>query len=267
MKISFCIITLNEEQNLPRCLASCADLADEIIVLDSGSTDGTERVAKEFGARWETQEWHGYVAQKNRVLSLASCDWVFSLDADEELSPRLRTEIRKLKAREPRERISGYSMPRCVFYEGRWIRHGNWYPDRLTRLFRRHRARFTGGKVHELLEVSGKIRRLRGELNHYSFRNMEDHWMRCRKYAALWAETRHEAGDTPGPLTPYLRSAFRWLRGFFIKAGILDGLLGLKIANICAREVFLKYSILRELNRKSRNKKHPKKQRAGGSST
>ena len=248
MKISFCIITLNEEHNLPRCLESCADLADEIVVLDSGSTDATESIARQFGARWESQAWQGYVAQKNRLLALAQNEWVFSIDADEELSPRLRDEIRRIKTREPAERISGYSMPRCVFHEGRWIRHGNWYPDRLTRLFRRHRARFAGGKVHERLEVSGKISRLRGELHHYSFRDAEDHWKRCQKYARLWAETRHEEGKTAGRLTPFIRAAVRWFRGFFIKAGFLDGRHGLQIANVCAREVYLKYKLLREMN-------------------
>jgi glycosyltransferase involved in cell wall biosynthesis len=149
MKISFCLITFNEEPNLPRCLASCADLADEIVILDSGSTDGTARIAREFHARFEHQDWLGYVGQKNQILSLATHDWVFSLDADEELSPELRAEVRRLKTGEPSPGLSGFSMPRCVLYEGRWIRHGDWYPDRLVRLFRRDRARFAGGKVHE----------------------------------------------------------------------------------------------------------------------
>lgn len=249
MKISFCIITLNEAENLPRCLASCEGLADEIVVLDSGSTDATERIAREFGARWEVGAWQGYVAQKNRLLDMAQHDWVFSIDADEELSPRLREEIRAIKAQDSPERISGYSMPRCVFHEGRWIRHGNWYPDRLTRLFRRQRARFAGGKVHERLEITGKIARLRGELHHYSFRDAEDHWERCRKYAQLWAESRHEEGKKSTAFTPGIRAVLRWFRGYFIKAGFLDGWHGLQIANVCAREVYLKYKLLRDLNR------------------
>ena len=158
MKTSFCLITLNEEQNLPRCLKSCAGLADEIIVLDSGSTDATEKIAREFGARFERQNWLGYVGQKNKVLSLASHEWIFSLDADEELSPELREEIRLLKsAGEIGDDIAGFSMPRCVFYEGRWIRHGDWYPDRLVRWFRHDRAKFAGGRVHERLEISGRV--------------------------------------------------------------------------------------------------------------
>ena len=253
MKISFCVITLNEERNLPRCLASCAGWADELIVLDSGSTDATERIATEFGARWEVRPWQGYVAQKNLLLDMAQYEWVFSIDADEELSPRLREEIQGIKAIESGERISGYSMPRTVFYDGRWIRHGNWYPDRLTRLFRRQRARFAGGKVHERLEIFGTITRLRGELHHYSFHDAQDHWERCMKYARLWAESRHTEGKKAGALAPCVHAAARWFRGYFIKAGCLDGELGLRIANVCAREVFLKYNLLRELNKADRH--------------
>ncbi len=248
MKLSFCLITLNEEQNLPRCLRSCADLADEIVVLDSGSTDGTEKIAREFGTRFEHQDWLGYVGQKNKVLSLAANEWVFSLDADEELSPELREEVKRIKAGEPADDISGYSMPRCVLYEGRWIRHGDWYPDRLVRLFRRSRAKFAGGKVHERLEVQGRLCELQSDLYHHSFKDAADHWARCEQYARLWAETQFEAGKTAGPLAPFTHATFRWLRGYVLKRGFLDGPQGWRIAGFCAREVFLKYKLLREMN-------------------
>jgi glycosyltransferase involved in cell wall biosynthesis len=249
MNISFCLITLNEEANLRRCLQSCAGLADEIVIVDSGSTDGTEKIAREFGARFEHQDWLGYVGQKNRVLSRAVHPWVFSLDADEEFSPALREEVKRLKAAEPPAVTSGFSLPRCVLYEGRWIRHGDWYPDRLVRLFRRDRARFEGGKVHERLEVSGEISALRGELYHHSFRDAADHWARCQKYARLWAETKFEAGKTTGAFAPFLHAAFRWFRGYVLKRGFLDGAQGWRIASFCAREVYLKYQLLRQMNR------------------
>jgi len=248
MKISFCLITLNEEQNLPRCLRSCADLADEIVVLDSGSTDGTEKIARHFGGHWEHQDWLGYVGQKNKVLSLARHPWVCSLDADEELSPELRDEIRWLKEMEPSDDRAGFNMPRCVLYEGRWIRHGDWYPDRVVRLFRRGRARFVGGKVHERLEVTGRIVPLCGEIYHYSFRDAADHWGRCQKYARLWAETQHEAGRTPGAVAPHLHAMFRWFRGYVLRRGFLDGKQGWRIGVFCAREAFLKYRLLRRMN-------------------
>jgi glycosyltransferase involved in cell wall biosynthesis len=250
MKISFCLITLNEHDNLPRCLRSCAGLADEIQVLDSGSTDATEKIAHQFGAVWRHQDWLGYVGQKNKVLSLATHEWVFSLDADEELSPELREEVKLLKAIEPAANRAGFSVPRCVFYEGRWIRHGDWYPDRLVRIFRRDRARFVGGKVHERLEVTGRVVPLRGELRHYSFCDAADHWARCQQYARLWAESQHEAGKHAGALSPYLHAAVRWLRGYVLRRGFLDGQPGWRIAAFCAREVFLKYRWLREMSRR-----------------
>ena len=252
MNISFCLITLNEERNLPRCLKSCADLAGEIVVLDSGSSDGTEKTARQFGARWQHQDWLGYVGQKNKVLSLASHPWVFSLDADEELSPELRDEIKLLKEIEPADDRGGFSVPRCVLYEGRWIRHGDWYPDRLTRLFRKSRGHFAGGSVHEALEVSGRIQPLRGELYHHSFRDAADHWARCQRYARLWAEDKFKAGKTAGPLSPWFHAELRWLRGYVLRRGFLDGAQGWRIAAFCAREVFLKYQLLRELNRVGR---------------
>ncbi len=249
MKISFCLITLNEEQNLSRCLKSCADLADEIVVLDSGSRDGTEIIARQFGALCQYQDWLGYVGQKNKALSLATHPWAFSLDADEELSPELRDEIKLLKDIEPAADRSGFSMPRCVLYEGRWIRHGDWYPDRLVRLFRRDRAKFTGGKVHERLEVSGRIVPLHGELYHHSFKDAADHWARCQTYARLWAETQHEAGQVTNLIAPYLHALFRWFRGYVLRRGFLDGKQGWRIAVFCAREVLLKYQLLRQMSR------------------
>lgn len=245
MKISICIITLNEEANLGRCLASCAGLGDEVVVLDSGSIDGTKRIAAEYGARWHEQSWLGYVGQKNLLLSLAGHDWVLSLDADEELSPELRQELLAVSRTEPPEDLSGFSVPRCVFYEGRWIRHGDWYPDRLVRLFRRDRAHFAGGKVHERLEITGHLEPLRGDLRHFSFRDAADHWTRCQKYARLWAETQHEAGKKAGPFAPLAHAVFRWLRAYIFRAGFMDGAAGARIALYAAREVYLKYQLLR----------------------
>ncbi len=247
MKISFCLITLNEAENLPRALRSCADLADEIVIVDSGSTDGTARIARESGVRFVHQDWLGYVGQKNQALALAQHDWVFSLDADEELSPALRAEIRALKQSDLPPAVSGFSVPRCVCYEGRWIRHGDWYPDRLTRLFRRDRAKFAGGRVHERLEIAGGVTPLRGDLHHYSFRDAADHRARSERYAKLWAQDKLEAGKTAGALAPWLHGAFRWLRGYILRGGFLDGAQGWRIAALCAREVFLKYRLLRQL--------------------
>lgn len=256
MKISFCLITLNEAANLARCLRSCADLADEIVVVDSGSTDGTEGIARDFGARWVSQAWLGFVGQKNLALSLATHEWVFSLDADEELSAELRAEIGRLKADGTSQKaaspisptpVSGYRVPRCVFYEGRWIRHGDWYPDWLVRLFRKEGARFVGSKVHERLEIaSGQVATLTGELHHYSFRDAADHWARCQQYARLWAESEREAKRTAWLGAPMFHAVSRWLRGYVWRRGFLDGSPGWRIAWMNAREAHLKYRLLRE---------------------
>jgi glycosyltransferase involved in cell wall biosynthesis len=250
MKISFCLITLNEEENLARCLKSCAALADEIVVVDSGSRDGTAQIARQFGARFLHQDWLGYVGQKNMALSLATNDWVFSIDADEELSPELQQQIAVVKRDSTVSDIAGFSVPRCVLYEGRWIRHGDWYPDRLVRLFRRDRARFVGGKVHERLDVAGAIRPLSGELFHHSFRDAADHWERCQRYARLWAETQYETRRTATALAPLLHAAFRWFRGYVLKRGFLDGRQGWNIAKFSAKEVHLKYRLLRQMSAK-----------------
>ncbi len=245
MKISLCVITLNEEANLPRCLSSCAGLVDEIVVVDSGSVDRTVEIARDFGARVEGQPWLGYVGQKNKAIGLARHEWVFSLDADEELSPRLREELRLLRGVDPAPDRSGFSMPRCVLYDGKWIRHGDWYPDRLVRLFRRSRARFAGGRVHERLELEGRVVPLQGEIHHYSFRDVADHRARCEKYARLWAETQRESGRRAGLFAPHAHAFFRFLRGYVLRRGFLDGAQGLQIARLSAWEVYRKYSLLR----------------------
>ena len=252
MKLSFCLITLNEELNLRRCLASCRDLADEIVILDSGSTDATAQIAAEFGARFEHQQWLGYVRQKNRAIELASHPWIFSLDADEELSPELREEVKALKTTKDDPEVDAFSVPRCVCYEGQWIRHGDWYPDRLIRCFRKHRARFEGAKVHERLVVEGGVRPWTGELHHYSFRDAADHWNRCKQYAQLWAESQEEQGRTASWAAPFLHAVFRWIRGYVLRGGFLDGHLGLRIANYSAHEVWLKYRTLRNLTKQPR---------------
>jgi glycosyltransferase involved in cell wall biosynthesis len=261
MKISACLITLNEERNLPRCLKSIAPLVDEILVVDSGSTDGTLDVAGKFGARVLHQDWLGYVGQKNFALDHALYDWVLSIDADEEISPELAASILRIKTESGFETTAlrstapnGYLFSRIVFYRGRWIRHGDWYPDRLVRLFRRAEARFSGGLVHEKLELRGEPSILPGHLHHFTYENASDRADRCAKYAALWAQSACEQGRRARAWDGPAHALARLGKGFLLKGGFLDGAIGWDIAAGNAREVWLKYELLRKLNRERKEK-------------
>jgi glycosyltransferase involved in cell wall biosynthesis len=256
MKISACLIVFNEEKNLERCLSSIIPVVDEIVVIDSGSTDRTVEIARSFGARVVPQAWLGYVGQKNFALAQAQHPWVLSIDADEELSGELAQAILRLKADpgvESANAPNGYEISRVVFYRGKWIRHGDWYPDRLVRLFRRETARFTGGRVHEKLEIAGPHPLLPGELHHYTYADATDRAGRCARYASLWAESAREQGRRVYPGMGPLRAAFRFLRGFVLKGGFLDGAVGYEIALGNAREVRFKYRLLAELNSQARS--------------
>ena len=251
MKITACLITLNEERDLPRCLKSVGTLADQIVVVDSGSTDRTAGIAKEFGARVIAQDWLGYVSQKNFALSQAMYPWVLSLDADEEISAELAEAIARVKADPTVDAAgapNGYRFSRMVFYRGRWIRHGDWYPDRLVRLFRRAEARFSGGRVHEKLELPGHHPILPGHLHHFTYDHEMDRAERCARYAALWAESAHEQGRKAQAWSGPLHAVVRFARGYVLKGGFLDGAIGWDIAAGNAREVRMKYDLLRKLN-------------------
>ncbi len=252
MKISACLITLNEERNLPRCLASVAPLADEIVIVDSGSTDGTAGVAAKFGARLIAQDWLGYVGQKNFALGQTRHPWVLSIDADEEISPALAAAILKLKADPTVDAPgapNGYQFSRLVFYRRRWIRHGDWYPDRLVRLFRREEAHFTGGHVHEKLELPGTHPILPGHLHHFTYEDAADRNARCERYAWLWARSPREQGRKAQAWSGPVHAVARFIKGFVFKAGFLDGAIGSGIAAANAREVWLMYELLWKMNR------------------
>jgi glycosyltransferase involved in cell wall biosynthesis len=252
VKISACLIVCNEEKNLARCLRSVAPVADEIVVIDSGSTDRTVEIARALGARVVAQPWLGYVGQKNFALEQAAHPWVLSIDADEELSPELAGGIARLRddpAADAPGAPNGYTVSRQVFYRGKWIRHGDWYPDRLVRLFRRSEARFTGGRVHEKLEIAGHHPLLPGELHHFTYADPADRAARSATYAALWAQTAQENGKRTGWSTGAGRATWRFVRGFVFKRGFLDGAAGFDVARGNAREVWLKYHLLREMQR------------------
>jgi glycosyltransferase involved in cell wall biosynthesis len=248
MKISACVIAYNEEKSLPRCLASVAPVVDEIVLVDSGSTDGTVAIAQSLGARVIAQPWLGYVGQKNFALDQVTHPWVLSVDADEELSPVLRNAITQLRADPAADCAgapNGYQVSRLVFYRGKWIRHGDWYPDRLVRLFRRADACFSGGRVHEKLEIAGDHPVLPGDLFHYTYSDPADRTARCQKYAALWAESAFEAKRRTWPGIGPVHAVVRFVKGYILKLGFLDGAAGFDVAWGNAQEVALKYRLLR----------------------
>ncbi len=246
VKITACLITLNEESDLPRCLASVLPLVDEVVIIDSGSTDKTVALAQEKGARVIHHKWLGYVGQKNFAIQQATHDWVLSIDADEEISRDLSNSIRAVRE-QGAGHFAGYEVNRLVFYRGKWIYYGDWYPDRLVRLFRKDAAQFEGGRVHERLMVKGEVARLDGHLFHYTYKDRDDRARRIERYAELWAETAAERGKTAAPWSGPVHAAVRLFKGLVIKRGILDGTVGVEIAWGNAREVWLKYALLRKM--------------------
>ena len=249
-KVSVTIITLDEAAHIAAAIDSAA-WADEVVVVDAGSRDGTPDLARARGARVETRAWTGYVDQKNHAAAIARHEWIFSLDADERITPTLAAEIQALLATEPPRR--GYRVPRVTFHLGRWIRTTDFYPDYQTRLYDRRAARWRGQYVHESVSVDGGPGQLTGELQHYSYRDLRDHLDRINHYSTLAARQMHEAGRRSGPLHLLVHPPAAFLRNYVLRRGFLDGTAGLTVSAVNAYAVFLKFAKLWELQRCSRS--------------
>ena len=249
LPLSVAIIARNEEANLARCLASAADLAAEIVVLDSGSTDATVAVAERFGARVEVTDWPGFTAQKNRALAACSQPWVLSLDADEALSPELAAAIRALFARGTPP-LQGYLLNRRNRYLGAWLRHA-WTPEWRLRLVARAQARWVGGRVHEQLTVAGPTGRLAGDLLHESYQRLDDHLHRTLDYARLGAEDLIARGQPFRAHKLLLSPLGRLVRILIIQQSWRDGWRGILIAASSALAAFAKQAFV--LERRLRN--------------
>lgn len=245
LPISISIISLNEEANLRRCLTSLAGLAQEIVIVDSGSKDGTAAIAAEFGAKFVHQDWLGYTAQKNHCLDLCAQPWILALDCDEELTPELRESICSFFAHGDDQKFDGAWMSRLVWFMGRWIRHGDWYPDRKVRLFRRDKSRWAaegGGQVHERLDVNGPCTTLAGDLLHYSFKNIQHYIVKHARYSDVFLETQRGKGLRWSLLHTLFRPWWRFVRAYVLKFGFLDGFPGFWIAVATAFFTFDRYS-------------------------
>lgn len=250
-QLSVVIITFNEERNIDRCLRSVKELADEVVVMDSFSTDGTERICREHGVRFIQRAWEGYSATKNAANASASFDWILSLDADEAPSPRLIQSILELKKKES---LSTASFNRLTNYCGSWIRHCGWYPDVKIRLFDRRNTRWVG-HIHEELNFSQPVtvQHIEGDLLHYSYYSMEEHYRQAEKFATLSAENMFAKGKKTNGLQLLVKPAFKFFRNYVIKLGFLDGISGYRVCRIAAYETYLKYSKLSKLHQTKRS--------------
>jgi glycosyltransferase involved in cell wall biosynthesis len=239
MKLSATLVTLNEERNIARAIESLR-FADEILVVDSGSTDRTREVAARLGARVIEEPWRGYAAQKNFAAQSAAHDWILSLDADEAVNEELEGEILSLKQNEPTFRA--YSMPRLAQYCGRWIRHGGWYPDRKIRLYHRGFGEWTGSYVHESVRTKGTAGELNGHLLHFTCGSIAEHVRTVDKYTTLAARELAERGVAIPMRRLMIDPAWTIFRTYVLRRGFLDGPQGVAIAWMAGFYTFLKYA-------------------------
>lgn len=244
MTISAVIITHNEQRNISRCLTSLRGLADEIVVVDSGSTDSTEKICLEAGARFVHHDWEGFSRQKNYANSIASCEWILSIDADESLSDELRKSLATLKGNPP-EGDTVFSFNRMTNYCGNWIRHCGWYPDRCCRLWNNGIAQWEG-QIHEVLRFSRTVSHelLEGDMYHYSYYTVGEHVARMSKYAPLSAEKDFGNGKRCTAAAVVFRPIWTFLRSYLFKGGILDGWAGFVVCRLSAIYTLTKYAEL-----------------------
>ena len=237
-KLSAVIITYNEARNIKRCIASLQDVTDEIVVVDSFSTDATPSICKGLGVQFHQREWKGYSKQKNYGNGLASNDWILSIDADEALSEELKSAI--LREKENGKGFN-FSFNRLTNYCGKWIHHSGWYPDSKVRMFNRNRDDWKG-EVHETLSVESKsVVKLKGDLLHYSYHSVSDHVKRTDKYSTLGASELFEKGKRASLFKLLFNPWLKFNRMYFLRLGFLDGMAGFTIALITAYGTFLKY--------------------------
>ena len=247
--ISAVVITLNEEDNIAACLEGLA-WADEIVVLDSESTDRTVEIARKYTGKVFVEPWEGNGRHKNRAVELAAGPWIFSIDADERVSDELAAEIQDAVVS---GRAGAYSVKRKNLYRGRWIKHGGWWPDRVKRLFQKDIARFNDALIHDSLVVNGALAHLNGHIVHYSFGSVSDFLDRMAKYAVNTAADRFKRGKKVSWFGTMVHTWWAFMKGYVLRLGFLDGGAGLLIAFSSCAGVFYRYAILKEMNDESRD--------------
>ena len=254
--LSACLITFNEGHNLPRALTSLAGIADEIVVVDSGSTDRTAEIASTHGVSFFERTFTNHADQKNYAASCARNEWIFLLDADEELSGELRKSLMEWKHREPEFPV--YEMARLTWYLGAWIRHSRWYPDFQRRLYLRNKASFSG-MIHSALRFQGRAGRLSGNLLHYTIRTFAEHEAKVEGYTTVMARELFSQGKRSWRAAMWLATPWSWFQNYLLHLGFLDGYRGWLISRMAARGTWLKFKKLGKLIEAER--------RAGGART
>jgi len=245
--LSVMLITRNEEANLDDCLASLEGIAQQIVVVDTNSSDRTLEIAKKHGATLsQPSDWPGFGPQKNRALDLATGEWVLSLDADERLTPALKSEI--LTAIHHSAHVDCFAIPRLSWYCGRFIRHSGWSPDYVDRLFKRGTARFSDDLVHERLIPNGPVAKLENPMLHYSFMNYSQVLQKLDRYSTASAEQAFAKGKTSSPLKAVLHGAWAFFRTYILRAGFLDGPQGFALAVSNGQGTYYRYIKLWHLN-------------------
>lgn len=249
--LSVVIITYNEERNIERCIRSVMGIADEIVVVDSFSTDRTREIAAECGARVIKHEFEGYIQQKNYALEQATNQWILSLDADEALSEKLRNSIKEIKSNPSAD---GYTMNRLTYYCGRWIRHSGWYPDRKLRMVLKNKAHWSGINPHDKLELVGSknIRHIPGDILHYSYYSLEDHLQQIDRFTQIRANELFARQFKPNVWHLYFKPLHKFFKHYFFQLGFMDAYEGYQIARLSAFGIFIRYAKLRELWQKKK---------------
>ena len=247
VKISGVIITYNEEKNIGRCLDSLDGVCDEIVVIDSFSTDKTKSICQGHGVRFIEHEFNGHIEQKNYAVDQAKHEIVLSLDADEALSPELKQSILRVKSN---WQSKAYKFNRFTNYCGQWIKYSGWYPDTKVRLWEKEIGTWGGTNPHDSVELTQGIHatQINGNLLHYSYYTMEEHVLRSAKYAKISAQALHKQGKTASILKVVGSAGFRFLQDYLIRGGFRDGFYGLVISGTSSHTTFLKYAYLRSLN-------------------
>lgn len=249
--LSVVIITFNEERNIARCLNAVKQVADDIVIVDSGSSDKTKEICESFPVNFIENKWNGYSSQKNFANSQAKFDWILSLDADEELSPEL---IHSIKEAKNKKETAYYKINRLTNYCGKWIKHGGWYPDIKLRIFDRRYSQWEGA-IHEYIsnEKQQKATLLAGDCFHYSYYSLEEHIAQAKKFSELAAQNLYQQGEKPIPFRILFSPMIKFIKNYILQAGFLDGAYGYQIARISVQAAYWKYSKLKQLSDTNKN--------------